>query len=69
MTPTKTTSRPAAPAPAPAAQSSLYQQLRSHLDVLKLADAAEQLPTVLDQATTEHLSGPEHSRSHQASKT
>lgn len=57
MTPTKTTPRPADPvAPATAAQASLYQQLRSHLGVLKLADAAEHLPAVLDQATAEHLS-------------
>ena len=57
MMPTKTTPRPAEPpAPATAAQASLYQQLRSHLGVLKLADAAEHLPAVLDQATAEHLS-------------
>jgi len=57
MTPTKTTPRPAAPAaPATAAQASLYQQLRSHLAVLKLADAAEHLPAVLDEATAGHLS-------------
>jgi DNA replication protein DnaC len=54
MTPTKTTPRPAAPATA--AQASLYQQLRSHLAVLKLADAAEHLPAVLDEATAGHLS-------------
>jgi len=54
MTPTKTTPRPAAPATA--AQASLYQQLRSHLAVLKLADAAEHLPAVLDEATAQHLS-------------
>jgi DNA replication protein DnaC len=57
MTPTKTTPRPAVPAaPATAAQASLYQQLRSHLAVLKLADAAEHLPAVLDEATAGHLS-------------
>jgi len=57
MTPTNTTPRPAAPAaPATAAQASLYQQLRSHLATLKLAEAAEHLPAVLDQATAEHLS-------------
>jgi DNA replication protein DnaC len=57
MTPTKTTPRPAGPtAPATAAQASLYQQLRSHLATLKLADAAEHLPAVLDEATAEHLS-------------
>jgi DNA replication protein DnaC len=37
------------------AQASLYQQLRGHLAVLKLHDAAEHLPTVLDAATTEGL--------------
>jgi DNA replication protein DnaC len=37
------------------AQSSLYQQLRAHLAVLKLHDAAEHLPTVLEQATAEGL--------------
>jgi len=57
MTPPKTTPRPADPAaPATAAQASLYQQLRSHLATLKLADAAEHLPAVLDQATEQHLS-------------
>jgi len=57
MTPTKTTPRPGAPtAPATVAQVSLYQQLRAHLAVLKLADAAEHLPAVLDQAAAEHLS-------------
>jgi DNA replication protein DnaC len=57
MTPTKTTPRPADPAaPATAAQASLYQQLRAHLATLKLVDAAEHLPAVLDQATAEHLS-------------
>ena len=57
MAPTKTTPRPTdPPAPATAAQASLYQQLRAHLATLKLVDAAEHLPTVLDQATAEHLS-------------
>ena len=37
------------------AQASLYQQLRAHLAVLKLHDAAEHLPAVLDAATTEGL--------------
>ena len=51
--PTRTTPRPAAPAgPATAAQASLYQQLRSHLGVLKLADAAEHLSVT---ATLERL--------------
>jgi DNA replication protein DnaC len=47
----KTTAR----APATPAQASLYQQLRGHLAVLKLHDAAEALPAVLDQARTEDL--------------
>jgi DNA replication protein DnaC len=33
--------------------ASVYQQLRGHLTDLKLADAAEALPAVLDQATAE----------------
>lgn len=37
---------------APAA-ASVYQQLRGHLAELKLADAAEALPQVLDEAQTE----------------
>jgi DNA replication protein DnaC len=37
------------------AQASLYQQLRGHLAVLKLHDAAEHLPAVLDAATAEGL--------------
>ena len=52
MTKTTTTTR----APATAAQASLYQQLRSHLGVLKLAACAEALPTVLDEAVAEKLS-------------
>ena len=57
MAPTRTTPRPAdPPAPATAAQASLYQQLRAHLAVLKLHDAAEHLPAVLDAATAEKLS-------------
>jgi DNA replication protein DnaC len=43
MTTTKTTTTAAA----------VYQQLRGHLQDLKLADAAEALPKVLDQATAE----------------
>jgi DNA replication protein DnaC len=39
-----------------AASASLYQQLRGHLAVLKLHDAAEALPAVLDAAATEKLS-------------
>ena len=44
------------PTPASAAQASLYQQLRGHLGVLKLHDAAAHLPAVLDAATAEGLS-------------
>jgi DNA replication protein DnaC len=44
------------PAPSTGAQTSLYQQLRSHLGTLKLHDAAEHLPAVLDAATAEGLS-------------
>jgi DNA replication protein DnaC len=42
-------------APMTPAQASLYQQLRGHLATLKLHDAAEALPAVLDHATTEGL--------------
>jgi len=35
---------------APATAASIYQQLRGHLTDLKLADAADALPSVLDQA-------------------
>ncbi len=45
-----------APAPSTTAQASLYQQLRAHLATLKLLDAAEHLPTVLDAAVAEGLS-------------
>src|SRR5450755_3322070 len=41
--------------PATPAQASLYQQLRAHLATLKLHDAAEHLPAVLDAATAEGL--------------
>ena len=44
------------PAPGTAASASLYQQLRGHLTVLKLHDAAEALPSVLDAAAAEQLS-------------
>ena len=43
----------ARPAPTTAAQASLYQQLRGHLAALKLHDAAEHLPAVLDAAAAE----------------
>jgi DNA replication protein DnaC len=48
-----TTSPP--PAPSTPAQAAVYQQLRGHLATLKLHDAAEHLPAVLDAATTEGL--------------
>ena len=53
--PARTTTAAAAPGPATPAQASLYQQLRGHLAELKLHDAAEHLPTVLDAAHTEGL--------------
>lgn len=40
----------AIPAPDTRAAASLYQQLRGHLAVLKLHNAAEALPGVLDTA-------------------
>ena len=48
----KTVTPGPARAPATPAQASLYQQLRGHLAELKLHDAAEALPAVLDQAST-----------------
>lgn len=54
MTATELTA-PTSP-PATPAQASLYQQLRAHLATLRLHDAAEQLPAVLDQAAAEGLS-------------
>ena len=42
--------------PSTPAQAALYQQLRGHLATLKLHDAAEHLPAVLDAATAEGLS-------------
>ncbi|MGE5292086.1 MAG: ATP-binding protein [Micromonosporaceae bacterium] len=53
--PARTTTAAAAPAPATPAQASLYQQLRGHLAELKMHDAAEALPGVLDAAATEGL--------------
>ena len=53
--PARTTTPAAAPGPATLAQASLYQQLRAHLAELKMHDAAEALPAVLDQASTEDL--------------
>ena len=51
-----TTTDPSLTTPATAEAASRYQRLRSHLAALKLSAAAEALPTVLDQATTEQLS-------------
>lgn len=53
-----TQSAPTSPAcgPATPTQASIYQQLRGHLAALKLYDAAEHLPAVLDAATVEGLS-------------
>ena len=53
MTATRNTGE-AAPQTGP--QASLYQQLRAHLGVLKLHDAAEHLPAVLNAAAAEKLS-------------
>ncbi len=49
---TTTTTATTAPATA-TTTASVYQQLRGHLQDLKLADAADALPTVLDQAVAE----------------
>jgi DNA replication protein DnaC len=43
-------------APSTPAAAAVYQQLRAHLAVLRLHDAAEALPAVLDAATAEGLS-------------
>lgn len=51
-----TTTSDAVPTPSTAAQASLYQRLRGHLAVLKLHDAAEALPSVLDRAQAEGTS-------------
>ena len=53
---TQPTATTAIPAPGTLAAASLYQQLRTHLAVLKLHDAAQALPAVLDDAVTEKLS-------------
>ncbi len=50
---TTTTSEPAAPRSQHDAET--YQQLRAHLAFLKLGDAAEALPAVLDEARTAKL--------------
>jgi DNA replication protein DnaC len=49
-------STPAAPAPATQTEAVTYQRLRAHLAFLKLPDAAEALPRVLDQARADTLS-------------
>jgi len=43
------------PPPSTMAQAGLYQQLRAHLATLKLHDAAQALPAVLDQAAADKL--------------
>ena len=53
MTTTKTTTTTTARTITPAASASVYQQLRTHLTTLRLHDAAEALPGVLDAATSE----------------
>jgi DNA replication protein DnaC len=40
----------------PAGEAALYQQLREHLGYLKLADAADALPRILDAGRAEQLS-------------
>ncbi|MEO9220823.1 MAG: hypothetical protein ABI251_03415, partial [Mycobacteriaceae bacterium] len=54
-TPAKTASKTASKTPVNE-QARCYQQLRGHLDYLKLADAADALPAVLDTARAEDLS-------------
>jgi DNA replication protein DnaC len=54
--PTTSGSADRLPTPNTAEAASLYQRLRGHLAVLKLHDAAEALPSVLDQASAEDLS-------------
>lgn len=56
MTTIQSTRTAQSPPPSSPAQASLYQQLRGHLAVLKLHDAAEHLPAVLDAAHAEGLS-------------
>lgn len=51
----KTTLPAPVPPPSTPAQASLYQQLRGHLATLKLHDAAEALPAILDAAAAEGL--------------
>jgi DNA replication protein DnaC len=56
MTTTQSASAAPNPDPMTPTQASLYQRLRGHLTTLKLHDAAEHLPAVLDQATAEGMS-------------
>lgn len=44
------------PATPPVSEARRYQQLRAHLSYLKLADAADALPRVLDAARSDNLS-------------
>jgi DNA replication protein DnaC len=54
MTATKTTTSAETTAgPMTAVEASVYQRLRAHLAALKLYDAAEHLPAVLDQAVAQ----------------
>jgi DNA replication protein DnaC len=53
---TPTTPRTASTTMTTATSASIYQQLKGHLAELKLADAAEALPRVLDQAQAESWS-------------
>ena len=55
MSAARTTTTTAAQPLATPAQASLYQQLRGHLADLKMHDAAEALPAVLDTAAAEGL--------------
>jgi len=54
MTANKTGS--STPATPPVSEARRYQQLRAHLSYLKLNDAAEVLPRILDAARAENLS-------------
>lgn len=55
-TPRTTKTSPTTVDNSPASAASVYQQLRTHLAELKLHDAAEALPAILDQASAEGLS-------------
>ncbi|MBE7190190.1 IS21-like element helper ATPase IstB [Jatrophihabitans endophyticus] len=56
MNSTGTTTSASTALPSTAAAASTYQQLRTHLALLKLHDAAEALPGVLDEANADGLS-------------